>query len=78
MLGPVNKKKCQTRCAPGSVPSPFRSKSANCKQATGELREALDSVTHPQQLDTLAAAANPLLPSGDELAGVLDPAWPAC
>ena len=42
----------------------------------GALREALDSVTQPAQLDTLAAAANPTFPAGDELAGVLDPTWP--
>ena len=45
---------------------------------TGALREALDSVTHPGQLNMLAAAANPTFPSGDELVGVLDPSWPAC
>jgi len=42
----------------------------------GSLREALDAVTNPQQLDTLAAAANPTFPSGAELAGILDPGWP--
>jgi hypothetical protein len=44
---------------------------------TGALREALDSVTRPAQLNTLAAAANPTFPSGDELIGVLDSSWPA-
>ncbi|WP_162259387.1 AAA domain-containing protein [Phycicoccus sp. Soil803] len=44
---------------------------------TGALREALDSVTRPAQLNTLAAAANPTFPSGDELVGVLDSSWPA-
>ncbi len=43
---------------------------------TGPLREALDSVMQPVQLNTLAAAANPSLPMGDELVGVLEPAWP--
>jgi hypothetical protein len=41
------------------------------------LREALDAVTHPAQLDTLAMATNPTLPQGDELLRVLDPGWPA-
>lgn len=40
------------------------------------LRETLDTLTRPQQLDTLAAAANPTFPSGTELAGILDPGWP--
>ncbi|WP_148612643.1 AAA domain-containing protein [Nocardioides rubriscoriae] len=44
--------------------------------STGALREALDSLTHPSQLDALAAAANPAFPAGEELAGVLDAAWP--
>ncbi len=44
---------------------------------TGPFREALDSITHPRQLDTLAAASNPTFPSGDELAGVMDAGWPA-
>ena len=44
---------------------------------SGPLREALDAITHPRQLDTLAAASNPTFPSGDELAGIMDAAWPA-
>lgn len=44
--------------------------------STGALREALDSLTHPSQLDALAAAANPAFPAGEELAGVLDATWP--
>ncbi|KAA1419202.1 DUF4011 domain-containing protein [Nocardioides humilatus] len=44
---------------------------------SGALREALDSVTRPAQLNTLVAAANPAFPSGDELAAVLDSSWPA-
>ncbi|MGE3326375.1 MAG: AAA domain-containing protein [Acidimicrobiia bacterium] len=44
---------------------------------TGQLREALDTITHPNQLDTLAAASNPVFPTGEELAGLLDPSWPA-
>lgn len=43
---------------------------------TGALREALDSIAHPKQLQSLAAAANRLLPIGDDLAGVLSPEWP--
>lgn len=43
----------------------------------GALRLALDSVTRPAQFNTLAAAANPAFPSGDELAGVLESSWPA-
>ena len=43
----------------------------------GPLREALDSVVRPAQLNTLAAAANPTFPSGDELVGVLESSWPA-
>lgn len=44
---------------------------------TGPLRETLDELTHPSQLAGLAAAADPLLPSGEELMGVLEAAWPA-
>lgn len=40
------------------------------------LRETMDALVRPQQLDTLAAAANPTFPSGTELAGILDPGWP--
>lgn len=43
---------------------------------TAPLREVLEAAIHPQQINTLAAAANPALPSGEELAGVLDPSWP--
>ena len=43
----------------------------------GPLRETLDAITHPRQLDTLAAASNATFPSGDELAGIMDAAWPA-
>lgn len=42
---------------------------------TGPLREALDQVTHPSQLQSLAAAANRVLPSGDDLSGVLNSRW---
>jgi len=45
-------------------------------QATGSLRQALDSVRHPRQLVTLAAAANQALPLGEELGNVLRSEWP--
>lgn len=44
---------------------------------TGRLGDALDELVHPTQLESLAAASNPTLPRGDELAALLDPAWPA-
>lgn len=42
--------------------------------ALGDLRAALEEITHPRQLETLAVAANPVLPRG-ELGWVLDPQW---
>jgi hypothetical protein len=47
-----------------------------CASTSGPLRELLGEVTHPTQLQVFAAAANPALPSGDDLAGVLSAAWP--
>lgn len=43
---------------------------------TGSLRDALDAVVNPEQLTTLVAAADPALPSGADLAGVLQASWP--
>jgi len=43
---------------------------------TGPLREVLDSITHPTQLEALAAAADPVLPTGTDLVEVLQPSWP--
>lgn len=43
---------------------------------TGPLRNALERVTHPSQLRKLAVAANRPLPSGDDLAGILEARWP--
>lgn len=42
----------------------------------GPLRNALQAITHPAQLATLAAACDPRLPEGAELRAVLDRAWP--
>ncbi|QIX27212.1 DUF4011 domain-containing protein [Nocardioides sp. JQ2195] len=42
---------------------------------TGAVGDALGSVTHPSQLEMLAEAANPELPEGDELTGLLEVAW---
>ncbi len=41
----------------------------------GELRAALEEITHPRQLEALVLAANPALPRGAELGWVLDPQW---
>ncbi|GAA3694476.1 DUF3320 domain-containing protein [Terrabacter ginsenosidimutans] len=43
---------------------------------TGALSEALESVTHPSQLDVLASAASHTLPTGGELTALLDATWP--
>ncbi|MFB8146646.1 DUF4011 domain-containing protein [Microbacterium sp. NPDC056003] len=43
--------------------------------AQGELRAALEEITHPRQFETLALAADPALPRGVELGWVLDPQW---
>lgn len=43
--------------------------------AGSELRAALEQITHPRQIETLALAANPALPHGAELGWVLDPQW---
>ncbi len=42
---------------------------------TGALSETLGSVTHPSQLEVLAAAASPTLPTGEELTTLLDATW---
>ncbi|WP_434810134.1 DUF4011 domain-containing protein [Microbacterium sp. bgisy189] len=43
--------------------------------AQGDLRAALEEITHPRQFETLVLAANPALPRGAELGWVLDPQW---
>ena len=43
---------------------------------SGPLRDALDEITHPAQVDALAAAANPALPAGGGLVEVMDTVWP--
>lgn len=43
---------------------------------TGPLRTALDAATTPGQLRLLVLAADPLLPRGHELDGLLQPTWP--
>lgn len=43
--------------------------------AQGELRAALEEITHPRQLEMLVLAANPTLPRGAELGWVLDRQW---
>ncbi|QJW35489.1 AAA domain-containing protein [Cellulosimicrobium protaetiae] len=43
---------------------------------TGPLRTALDAATTPGQLRLLVVAADPLLPHGHELDGLLQPSWP--
>lgn len=41
----------------------------------GALREVLDRLEHPLQIETLAAAADPTLPTGEELTAILGPTW---
>jgi hypothetical protein len=43
---------------------------------TGPLRDTLNRVTHPSQLEKLAVAANRVLPSDNVLASVLEARWP--
>jgi len=45
------------------------------RSVPGELGAALADATNPAQLTILAAACNPALPGGAELAGVLAPHW---
>jgi hypothetical protein len=44
---------------------------------SGPLRDALESIWHPRQLGALVAGAQPALPDGEVLAGILSSQWPS-